>query len=157
MSKQFYLNNELDSEAIKLLDENDSIVEKNIEECRSSNLTGEALRTRQDEVYDKFMNKCDEVRAKMGVSVVSESDKTVNESLTALAEAQEELSVEPVVAQAAPSSLKEVRKSMKMTQVEFAKALELSQALISQVEKGKVPMSKTLQAKVDDLWSKQAA
>jgi DNA-binding transcriptional regulator YiaG len=52
-------------------------------------------------------------------------------------------------------SLKALRDALKMNQVEMATALSVCQGLVSQVEKGRTPVSKRLKTKVAELKAKK--
>lgn len=47
--------------------------------------------------------------------------------------------------------VKSVRERLKLTQQEFCARIQVSQGLISQVEKGRTPVSKKLKNKIDNL------
>jgi transcriptional regulator with XRE-family HTH domain len=147
MSNENYARNELDSESLKLLDENDSIVDKQLSEGKPEALTGEALKLKQDSLYEQFQAKCAEIRSRVATptEIFEAGESTEVEVVAGVSNEEASSEVETQF------NLKAIRKSMEMTQIQFAKKLGVSQSQLSLLEKGKVSISEAVLAKVAKL------
>lgn len=148
------LISELDNETMKLLEENDKIVGKLEEMSPKMILTSEEREAKVEKIFSKIQE----------VTQRSMSSVALAEQVYEAGEGEEKVEMIEAVSAVTPSNttepakkdcLKTFRKEQGWNQQEAAQKLGVSQGLISQVESGRIPMSKKLRAKMDS-FSKSA-